>query len=373
MNKVAIFPYDYKFLPILENLDAIKEVSISKVLSFKSWGYVGRCISALSEEAEYNLVVEDVFEMTDTTAFHAFMLIDSEHDLDEQYLYQVIEDMSAQHKDVWILKKLERKQLEKIKSICRRNNVKIKLLLQSDGADGTDSAELLKNEDEILYDINIPIIAVAGIGENTNKIKVQLNIYKALYKDTYKVMWISSRDEAILFNGHSFPEFMIKSGLSEKKKILMFNHYMKWIEEVVKPDVILIGIPGGIMPDSKKQVGNFGITAFELFNAVNPDYFILSLYCDDINETYLKELSNIAKYKLNAVVDAFYISEVAQDAYSLNKISPVEYIYLGNKKVEDKVNKLQCRNINIYSQGTLKSLYEDMITKLSEYGEYQAL
>lgn len=38
----------------------------------------------------------------------------------------------------------------------------------------------------------------------------------------------------------------------------------------------------------------------------------------------LKELSNIAKYKLNAEAEGFYISEVAQDAYLLNKISPVD-------------------------------------------------
>ena len=46
---------------------------------------------------------------------------------------------------------------------------------------------------------------------------------------------------------------MYDEGVSEKKKILMYNHYLKWIEQSEKPDVILVGIPGGIMPDSKNK------------------------------------------------------------------------------------------------------------------------
>lgn len=104
-----------------------------------------------------------------------------------------------------------------------------------------------------MYDISTPIITVAGMGEKTNKMELQMDLVISLQKDKYKVVWVSSRNEALLYNGQKFPTFMYDEGVSEKKKILMYNHYLKWIEQSEKPDVILIGIPGGIMPDSKNR------------------------------------------------------------------------------------------------------------------------
>ena len=40
-----------------------------------------------------------------------------------------------------------------------------------------------------------------------------------------------------------------------------------------------MGVPEGIMPISKFQVGHFGIHAFEVLNAVNPD-FLLCVYME---------------------------------------------------------------------------------------------
>lgn len=55
----------------------------------------------------------------------------------------------------------------------------------------------------------------------------------------------------------------------------------------------------------QKQVGYFGITSFEVLNAINPDYFIMSLYGNTLGKNYLDELRNVMKYKFNVEVDSF--------------------------------------------------------------------
>ena len=73
----------------------------------------------------------------------------------------------------------------------------------------------------------------------------------------YKVCVVSSRTNAELFGIHSFPEFMLQHNLDESSKIINFNHYIKELEVSEKPEIIIIGVPGGIMPVSEKHSDNY--------------------------------------------------------------------------------------------------------------------
>lgn len=59
-----------------------------------------------------------------------------------------------------------------------------------------------------------------------------------------------------------------------------------------------MGVPEGIMPISKFQVGHFGIHAFEVLNAVNLDFFVMCLYGNNVT---------------------------AQDVFTVNRSIPIEY------------------------------------------------
>lgn len=59
------------------------------------------------------------------------------------------------------------------------------------------------------------------------------------------------------------------ANIPSEQKIILYNHFIKKIEQEEKPEVIILGVPEGIMPISKFQAGYFGICAFEILNAVN--------------------------------------------------------------------------------------------------------
>ena len=389
---------------------------ISKVFSIRGWGYVGRNIFDVSDTTSRNIHVEDISEKLNEEEFDIFLLAEPEHNIDENYIVQIIDRMAQMNKTIWIFKSLSDEIITKIDTICEKNKVEVQFFSK-------DIENVVFDGEEILYDISTPIITVAGMGEKTNKMELQMDLvislqkdkYKvvwvssrneallyngqkfptfmydegvsektnkmelqmdlviSLQKDKYKVVWVSSRNEALLYNGQKFPTFMYDEGVSEKKKILMYNHYLKWIEQSEKPDVILIGIPGGIMPDSKKQVGYFGITSFEVLNAINPDYFIMSLYGNTLGKNYLDELRNVMKYKFNVEVDSFYVGDMEQDAYSLDKLAPIEYIHLGQLTVDKRVKDVNYTEIPVYTCSTVSQLYQNMIEKLGEYDEFQSL
>lgn len=339
---------------------------ISKVFSIRGWGYVGKNIFNVFDTTSRNILVEDISGKMNAEEFDVFLVAEPEHHVDENYIVQIIDRMAQMNKAIWVFKRLSDEMVAKIDTICKQNMVEVHFLSR-------DMESVVFDGEEILYDINTPIITVAGMGEKTNKMELQMQLFFSLQKDEYKVVWVSSRNEAVLYNGQKFPLFMYDEGISEKKKILMYNHYLKWIEQSENPDVILIGIPGGIMPDSKKQVGYFGITTYEVLNAINPDYFIMSLYGNTLGKNYLDELRNVMRYKFNVEVDSFYVGNTEQDSYSLDKLAPIEYIHLGQLIVDKRVKEVNYTEIPVFTCSTVSQLYQSMIEKLGEYDDFQSL
>ena len=90
------------------------------------------------------------------------------------------------------------------------------------------------------------------------------------------------------------------------------------------------------------------------------------------NELMLHSLI-VMKNKFNVEVDSFYVGDMEQDAYSLDKLAPIEYIHLGQLTVDKRVKDVNYTEIPVYTCSTVSQLYQNMIEKLGEYDEFQSL
>lgn len=360
--RAAIFPYDYEFETVCKYADLMKNIIIEKILSFQGWGIVGESVHFLDND----LIVEDCLGNVEFNSCDVLWIIESEHDVNDEYLIQISERFVTEGKDIVLSKKIEQSMFEKLFRVCEKKGRKLYSFVNQ------NREKCLKDDVEVLYNINTPIIAVYGMGEKTNKLEVQLELWKRLNEDGYNVFWISSGYEAPFFGGEHFPDFMYGT-YSEKQKILFYNHFLKWIEREQKPDIFLLGVPGGIMPVSKKQVGYFGISAFEVFNAVTPDFTVFTLYYGDTDQNYLQEIRKLAEYKFNAETDVFYLSNVEQDIFSLDKITPVGYIVHDDSEVSERARTIQTDKNLIFCREDQAALYDYIIEKLSGYEEMETL
>lgn len=358
--KAAIFPYDSGFTTICQYEDLLKIMEITQVLSLPGWGMLGRKVQFPHKELE----VQDIYGDIEQTSFDALWVVESLQEIEEEVLLEIINHIVKCRKKIIFSRKIKIGTLEKIKEICKKEQESLYLYPSK------DAGECLSDEAEYLYNLNTPIVAVCGLGERTNKLEIQLHLWKKLICDEYKVCWISSGNEAEFFGGISFPQFMLEKKYSEKEKILLFNHFLKFIEQTEEPDIFVIGIPGSIMPISKKQVDYFGITAFEVFSSIEADFVIQSIYYGEFGENYLQELKEIMKYRFNAEVDIFYMSNVEQDMYTLDKMMPVEYLVHGDEKqVSKRAGELSKETLPVFSRATQNELYKYLINRLSEYDE----
>lgn len=365
--KVAVFPYDYETFPVLKYQSELEKFEIVSVLSMKGWGLIGkRALEIGKDYADDDLIVEDPFDVCDIKQFDVLWVVESEHKLEHKYLYECIKLMAKSNKKIFVSRRLTEKQKEKIREICESSNTTIWIPNEED--------EVFFDGDEQIYNLDTPVIAVTGIGEKTNKMELQLEIYSRLKRDGYNVCWISSRNEAVLFGGQAFPQFILKNTMSEKNKILTYNHYLKLLEQENTPDIFLIGVPGSIMPITKKHVDNFGIAAYEIFNAVTPDFMILSLYYNSgFRSKYFEQLDNLVKYKFNVEIDCYNISNVSQDTYSMGDISPIEYILWENEELAKNIQAMEFGEKALFNRKIYGDMYQNIIGKLSDYDELREI
>ncbi len=223
----------------------------------------------------------------------------------------------------------------------------------------------IENFKSSILNIDTPIITVMGMLPNIQKFDIQLYLRKYFLDAGYNVLQIGSNTDCELLGFYSMPDFMYDSNFNETTKILKFNRFVQILERVHKPDIIIIGIPNAILPYSKNSNFNFGIEAYEILNAIQSDYNILSLPNGEYNDDYYKDIENLCKYRYNTSLDSIFISQFVPIS---NTTESLEFIFA---KTEERVNKSNI--MPIYNIKSLENgkFFNYIISILEEYSEIE--
>lgn len=241
-----------------------------------------------------------------------------------------------------------------IKNICDTAN--LQLTLYEDESYEQSGIRFLKK-------IEKPVVMVYGMSVCTNKFDIQLYLRKYFLEKGYSVEQIGTKIASEYLGFHKIPDWFFNGDITETDKILYFNDYVYQLSKT-DAELIIIGVPGGIMPLSQKHHFEFGVYAYEISCACKPDYAVLSLPNGEYNEEFAEEIRKLFRYKLNCEVDAFLISE---------------YRVLSNSVSEDILQFVRCeKNENknhmpdFYSFGQLENgtLADDILNKMGVYGQF---
>ena len=214
--------------------------------------------------------------------------------------------------------------------------------------------------------ITVPIVFVVGMTPHTEKFQVQLALRKKLQENDYKISQIGSKSYSRLFGFHPYPSFM-NGNKNNEQKMVAFQKYVKYLEMKEKPDLILIGIPGGIMAVNKKHHFDFGVTAFMIAQAVDADYVIMNmLYSKSYTVEQLEEIKQVCRYRLNFEIDSFHLSNTLLEPTSL-MYDQLKFIELGKRKYENRIEELY----DFLNPDDMNEAFENMIARLSSYNVNQ--
>lgn len=215
--------------------------------------------------------------------------------------------------------------------------------------------------DSQIQDIKTPVIAVMGVLPKVQVYHLLLYLAEYFRKNGYRTSIIGNGYYNELMGAYSLNCITNRKSNHEINKICLINSVIRKIENMEKPDVILIGIDDPIIPFSKHHHFNFGIIASEILSAVTPDVNIVSLMNGTYNDNFYKEISLLCKYKFNTEVNAFYVSRYVPTSPSIYR-DKLSYSYTNHEKNSSK-------EFDIFSSEDLtkRSLYSFVIDRLEQY------
>lgn len=369
-ERLLIYPYDMEFTPVLRHRSLLTEYDISCLVSPNGWGFTGKDAGIADRGPDIGITVSSDFEkaldLCDTV-----MIVESHLPFDfEKYIFKKIISAVKSKKNIICSLSLNKEAIEKISSMCNCEGVYFKYF------DGNQSflSEDIVIEDESIEEIDIPVILTVGIDEKTNKFEIQLALRDKIQKSGYKISQIGTRPYCEMLGFHPFPSFMYGNEISDVNKVLMFNRYIKNIEKTEEPDVIIIGVPGGVMPYNRMITNKFGLLAFEVSQAVIPDVVIASLLYEDCKPEGFDEYTNLFKYKLGFEVDFFNISNMQFDWLKANEEYVKSYISLDYRFIDEKKTNFTKNKIpvfNILNKDDSDSIAKQTIEKLTGYADVQ--
>ncbi len=158
-----------------------------------------------------------------------------------------------------------------------------------------------------LYQINKPILAVAGTSSKQGKFSLQMMIKRNLEEKGCKVGHLSTEPSGYLVGAdYVFPMGYNSSVFftTAEDYILMTNYMMKKIEEK-KSDIIISGLQSQTVPMQYANVRDMVVCNHYLLLALNPDAIIL---CINMVDTYdyiektIRYLESIVQCKVIAIV-----------------------------------------------------------------------
>ena len=154
--------------------------------------------------------------------------------------------------------------------------------------------------------------------------------------------------------------------IQDSEKIYLFNSYVKQIEDKENPDIIIIGVPGGVMPYDADHPNGFGIVNYLVSNALNVDYALLSLSYNEYDESFWNFVINYMKFRYEYPVQSFHLTNIFHDIYGDERNDRERLIYINQKKVEEKIKTFARKDIfSLNNEEIFISKIDEIIDYLS--------
>lgn len=347
MKKIAIFPYNMETQVIIDNRELIQGYEIIGIISYKE---DFQKMEQLNKNSElyYGIDVNDLIQQID-----GILLCDSVQGFDMKGYVNQINALENTNKTIFMSSILyEKIGLDNLKN-CVVNLLNVEWKYE-------------EYNSEFIFEIDAPIVSVVGMGENCDKLPLQIALVKHLKNKGYNVLCICSNPIGTILGYQSFPPFMYSRKLSLNEKIIRFNHMLFDLVTNLEPDILILGYPSGIMKLNQYQNNFFGEIPYILSNSITNDYGIMLTYFDSgITEEYLQSLTLLCKMRLNIELDSFCIAR--QGYHNDSEFQRINYKFWDYNYLKNHYPKqIEGSTFSLLNHDDPDKIVTKIITKLSE-------
>ncbi len=348
MKKTMVFPYHPDMEILTEQVSGLKDASI---VGFASYQEDESVIRELNEKLGNSSNLEEMIQQCDRVLF----LEDYRGCRKEKY-YEVLEKAIAAGKEIVLVPQLKKElDLEPYGERC--------VFLQKELMTGVKPSSLKEKEK---YPVEIPVVAVMGLGKHCNKFENQILMKKMFEEKGYRVAWFSSNPLGVLFGGNTLPEFLFEESVPFEEKIFRLNHLMYGLSRDGAADVCIIGVPEGVSEFEKYEYHHFAEYALVIGNAVPVDSSVLCSYF--LRQPIESEIDNIIRHiyeKFGIPIDMVSIGNAGYQL--LEEELDVIYMFFKEKYIKEhyvKNEELSNFVVGIWEKEKLRIAMEKILERL---------
>jgi len=183
------------------------------------------------------------------------------------------------------------------------------------------------------YETAVPVISVVGLGSDCSKFEMQLLLKEHLQKQGYRVLHVSSNSLGTLFGAELYPAWLYSEELSFSEIVANLNRWFHVMTEEKKPDIVVMGIPGGIGEfDVLKKNTSFSAVPLMVTNAIASDASICCIYQQPmVTEEALEEIRLLCQYKFETDVYSFALSRYGIRYYE--ETESTQFLFLNEETI----------------------------------------
>jgi len=311
---MLVFPYGYDCEPIVRHAGLLGSCyKITALVSPGGWGLAGKEVAI--GDSGITLTVHESFEDVEGEFDSLFIPpFEIQNEAVENRLIGKMVSLMPHLSYVFCAAQFSDTNRKNLKDACHNSNHHC-IFTDFSEYNGLGAYGLTAPLEQYpsLKQLDVPVVAVAGLWEKTDKFEVSLSLREHFIKDGYQVSQVGSRDGCEMLGFHSFPRFMFQKDLDGICKISCFNHWLHRIIIDEQPDLLLITIPGAVQDFNEQITRGFGALHYAAFQAVVPDALVMcTLYMSEPGKN-LEDISMLCRYRLGVPVDAFHMSNLLID------------------------------------------------------------
>ena len=348
-DRILVYPVDRKSLSIIESSENYSSIHLCQLVSPLAWGYEN--YSARTSEGQVMISHDYETALCDCTAV---WFVDSWNELDFiKFIEPAFRSANQQGKKVVCSRKLTDNERASLSD------------LEITYIDYSIFTTIPKQDDRI-SEVVTPVIYVLSSTEYCNQFYVETALTAALRNRDYKTLLVSSQKEGVAFNEATLPGFLFFSSFTENEKVIAMNRYICHLEKEYQPEIIIIGVTGAAMPYNNQHSSDFGIIAYEMSEAIKPDFSIMCSPCLSYEHKSFEEIEKSIFGRLGVCIDIHSLSPFALDYNEISTEKRLGYLSLDEKYVQDMISKIDYTGLlNLNTMNGISSAADRVIDKLS--------
>ena len=226
--KVAVFPYESEFIPVLKNRHMLLDIEIKYLVTPHGFGLTNKD-GYIHENYKSGFVIQDGFSKEVLESIDAVWLTEAISKMNVKDFTYILEKICSCNKKIISTLNNYKNTVEKV---CKKNNVEfISAENYSKKYNLFNSKMITKNLE--LKKVNAPVVTILGISKFNQKFDLQLYLRNNFIRNGYKVSQIGTKSFCEALGFHSLPNYLIEENFTPTDIILNFNNYVKEIEKKV--------------------------------------------------------------------------------------------------------------------------------------------